>query len=46
MREIQESSRQIGEIISVTDGMSVRMIILALNAAVQAARAGAKRCRA
>ena len=42
MREIQESSRQIGEIISVIDGISFQTNILALNAAVEAARAGAQ----
>jgi methyl-accepting chemotaxis protein len=42
MHEIQESSRQIGEIISVIDGISFQTNILALNAAVEAARAGAQ----
>jgi len=42
MHEIQNSSRQIGEIISVIDGISFQTNILALNAAVEAARAGAQ----
>jgi len=40
MREIEGSSRKIGEIISVIDGISFQTNILALNAAVEAARAG------
>ena len=40
MREIQESSRRIVEIISVIDGIAFQTNILALNAAVEAARAG------
>ncbi|MBI5269186.1 MAG: MCP four helix bundle domain-containing protein [Burkholderiales bacterium] len=40
MGEITASSRQIGEIISVIDGIAFQTNILALNAAVEAARAG------
>ena len=40
MRQIQESSRKIAEIISVIDGIAFQTNILALNAAVEAARAG------
>ncbi|MBI5333329.1 MAG: MCP four helix bundle domain-containing protein [Burkholderiales bacterium] len=40
MREIQDSSRRIVEIISVIDGIAFQTNILALNAAVEAARAG------
>ncbi len=40
MSGIQESSRQIGEIITVIDGIAFQTNILALNAAVEAARAG------
>ncbi len=40
MREITESSRKIGDIISVIDGIAFQTNILALNAAVEAARAG------
>jgi aerotaxis receptor len=40
MEEIAVSSRQIGEIISVIDGIAFQTNILALNAAVEAARAG------
>jgi methyl-accepting chemotaxis protein len=40
MREIQESSRRITDIISVIDGIAFQTNILALNAAVEAARAG------
>jgi len=40
MRDIEGSSRKIGEIISVIDGISFQTNILALNAAVEAARAG------
>ena len=40
MREINESSRRISEIIGVIDGIAFQTNILALNAAVEAARAG------
>jgi methyl-accepting chemotaxis protein len=40
MREINESSRKIADIISVIDGIAFQTNILALNAAVEAARAG------
>ena len=40
MQGIEHSSRQIGEIISVIDGIAFQTNILALNAAVEAARAG------
>ncbi len=40
MREIQDSSRQIADIIGVIDGIAFQTNILALNAAVEAARAG------
>lgn len=40
MRDINESSRKISEIISVIDGIAFQTNILALNAAVEAARAG------
>jgi methyl-accepting chemotaxis protein len=40
MRDITESSRKIGDIISVIDGIAFQTNILALNAAVEAARAG------
>jgi methyl-accepting chemotaxis protein len=40
MNEINESSRKIGDIISVIDDIAFQTNILALNAAVEAARAG------
>jgi methyl-accepting chemotaxis protein len=40
MDDITESSRKIGDIISVIDGIAFQTNILALNAAVEAARAG------
>ncbi len=40
MREIEQSSKRIAEIISVIDGIAFQTNILALNAAVEAARAG------
>ncbi len=40
MVEIDQASRQIGEIIGVIDGIAFQTNILALNAAVEAARAG------
>ncbi len=40
MQVISDSSRRIGEIISVIDGIAFQTNILALNAAVEAARAG------
>ena len=40
MREINESSRKISDIISVIDSIAFQTNILALNAAVEAARAG------
>jgi methyl-accepting chemotaxis protein len=40
MSEISQSSRQIGDIITVIDGIAFQTNILALNAAVEAARAG------
>ena len=40
MREINESSARISEIIGVIDGIAFQTNILALNAAVEAARAG------
>ena len=38
--EIKQSSRQIGEIAGVIDGIAFQTNILALNAAVEAVRAG------
>jgi methyl-accepting chemotaxis protein len=40
MKEINDSSKKIGDIISVIDGIAFQTNILALNAAVEAARAG------
>ena len=40
MKGINDSSRRIGDIISVIDGIAFQTNILALNAAVEAARAG------
>ena len=40
MKEINQSSRKIADIISVIDGIAFQTNILALNAAVEAARAG------
>ena len=40
MKEINESSKKISDIISVIDGIAFQTNILALNAAVEAARAG------
>ncbi|MCU7374128.1 methyl-accepting chemotaxis protein [Paucibacter sp. O1-1] len=40
MREIEQASRQMQDIISVIDGIAFQTNILALNAAVEAARAG------
>lgn len=40
MKEINESSRKIADIIGVIDGIAFQTNILALNAAVEAARAG------
>jgi methyl-accepting chemotaxis protein-1 (serine sensor receptor) len=40
MKDINESSRKISEIIGVIDGIAFQTNILALNAAVEAARAG------
>jgi methyl-accepting chemotaxis protein len=40
MRDIEQSSKRIAEIISVIDGIAFQTNILALNAAVEAARAG------
>ena len=40
MKEIQDASRRIADIIAVIDGIAFQTNILALNAAVEAARAG------
>jgi ABC-type transporter Mla subunit MlaD len=40
MRDIQEGSKRMSEIVSVIDGIAFQTNILALNAAVEAARAG------
>jgi aerotaxis receptor len=40
MKDINDSSRKIGDIIGVIDGIAFQTNILALNAAVEAARAG------
>ncbi len=40
MKQIDDSSRRIGEIIEVIDGIAFQTNILSLNAAVEAARAG------
>ena len=40
MKDINDASRKIGDIISVIDGIAFQTNILALNAAVEAARAG------
>ncbi|MBL8349224.1 MAG: methyl-accepting chemotaxis protein [Burkholderiaceae bacterium] len=40
MHDIEQSSKQIGEIVGVIDGIAFQTNILALNAAVEAARAG------
>ena len=40
MREIEDSSRRVGEIMAIIDGIAFQTNILALNAAVEAARAG------
>lgn len=40
MRAIADSSRRIGEIVSMIDGIAFQTNLLALNAAVEAARAG------
>ena len=40
INEIQQSSKRMGEIVSVIDGIAFQTNILALNAAVEAARAG------
>jgi methyl-accepting chemotaxis protein len=40
MKQINDSSRQVADIVSVIDGIAFQTNILALNAAVEAARAG------
>ena len=40
MHAIEQSSRKVGEIVSVIDGIAFQTNLLALNAAVEAARAG------
>jgi len=40
MKSIQQSSRQIGDIVSIIDSIAFQTNLLALNAAVEAARAG------
>lgn len=40
MRELEASSRQVGEIVNVIDAIAFQTNILALNASVEAARAG------
>ena len=40
MKDIQESSRKIGDITSLIDGLAFQTKLLALNAAIEAARAG------
>lgn len=40
MRELEVSSRQVGEIVSVIDSIAFQTNLLALNASVEAARAG------
>ena len=45
MKEINDSSRHIADIVGVIDGIAFQTNILALNAAVEAARAGETRLR-